>query len=290
MCFHRHEPITKIFEYIVSYSTNLTGLNTFSEIIFATDGKYGSRRRKVMFPAYKAHRKEQVKNPADIERLRVFNSEYSMLIDIFKLLGKTLNIDTIEADDFANIIVDRFKDDNQIYLLSSDLDWLSNLVNENVYQIHLNRGLIDKELCYQSFERKPEDILFIESICGIAKENVKGVYRVGEKKIIKLLNENRTHQEIIDIVQAWVDTGKFGSKLPEDFKSVQEMFDFNYEVLRKVTLEDFSDEEKEKFMEQFKHKPSKSMTDLDNLLLEYFHIPASFLFDDKMKYFFKLKE
>ena len=286
LTFHRKEQFLKTVEYIVSYSQNYS---PFNKIILAFDGFGGSYRRKNLYPGYKQHRRDREKKQTDAEqkRLKEFNGNYSNLSKLTDTFVTSLNINGIEADDLANVITDRFHNEYEIYLLSSDKDWVTNLISDNVKQIHLTKGLITKSNAFAVYGVLPEDEIFIQSLCGIAKENVKGVYRLGDKRVKKLLYEQSySHKDVINQVQEWVNVNKYGMRLIEGFDTVQELYDFNYEILRKFTIDDFEDWQKEEFIRQFNDKKNIDMEYIDEVCLEYYGVP--FMFNSDVYQFFKI--
>jgi len=280
--YHRRQGILNTIQLIYDYANFYGG---YSKIIFAWDSKYGSKRRKTLYKDYKGHRKEQVKKYGDEKRLEKFNKEFSKMENIFKSLGNVVHIDGIEADDIANVVVELFSDKYEIYMLSSDKDWLSNL-NKNTHQIHLKRGLITLENVYQEFGLFPNQILEIQALTGVAKENIKGVHKLGETRVKKLFNEGYSIDEIIYKVQEWVDIGKYGMKLIEGFTSVKELYKFNYNILRKFLWNDFTEDEKLIFKGQINYRLSLSEDDLQNMLIEDFTNPI--ILDNKLLKFFKV--
>jgi len=288
LAYHRKESIFKTFHYITSYADFY---GEYDKIIYAFDSPKGSKKRKELYSEYKAHRRarEQEQTSLEKERKKQFNKDYIHLYELFKFLGNPILIDGLEADDIANIIVDKFKDKYQIYLLSSDSDWAMNLLNDNIKQIHLVKGLITKGTCFQHYGKEVEDITFIQSLCGIAKENVKGVYKFGEGRCKSLLyKEGHNQTEVINIVQGWVDAGKYGCKLPDNYSSVIDLYNFNYELLRPFTLGDLTKEELDSFKSQFNISSCGNgdvIEELDNKAIELFGKPLMLDMEDINFYF-----
>ena len=246
--YHRREDILIFFTNIKKYLTNFN-INP-TKIFFLFDSKLGSVRRKRIHKLYKAHRKVKIEKQgqAEIDRMKIFNEEYGKLYNLCKFYGVPLLLDGYEADDLANIICHRFQDNPiEIGLLSSDKDWGMNLQFPNVRQYHLKKGLILPKTCEKVYGLNPNDLLRFQALAGVAKENVKGIYRFGEKKFIALKDD----EDFLDKTQEWVDIKKYGCKLPEGFETVKEMYDYNYELLRPLTKEDLSLNELMAFKEQW---------------------------------------
>jgi len=281
--FHRNLPITQSIDIIAEHGS--APKIKYNKIIFAWDSPAGNVRRKQMYKEYKAHRKEQYKTEQDKKKLEIFNDKYQKMESIYNKLGNVIHIYGYEADDIANIISFRFANtDNNIWLLSSDKDWAVNLIADNIKQIHLTKGIITRKTAKRIYGIKPEHIIKVQALAGVAKENVKGIYRLGDKRVIPLF-EQYEDDEVIDIVQDWVDNSKYGCKL-NDYDCVNDMYQFNYELLRPITWEDLTEQEQQKFIEQFNKKEKYSAKDVEIEIFKTLHTP--YLFQEKTKKFYRL--
>jgi len=283
--YHKHLPFISFIQFISDYVSNYVLPN---RIVWAYDSREGSKRRKQLYPEYKAHRKERIKTEAEKKRLEVFNNNYNKVESILQNLGNVIHLAGYEADDFANILTDELKDKYNIWLLSSDKDWLVNLKSNNIQQLHLKRGLITLNNVKQEFGVMPENIIKAQALAGVAKENVKGIYRLSEKRVYKMLDEGLTFDEILDIITKWIEQGKYGMKLPDGFNSVREMYDFNYEVLRPLTLNDLTMDEQTELKRQINFRKKKSVEQIEREIIENFNQPL--LFNEQMKKFYHIKE
>jgi 5'-3' exonuclease len=283
--YHKHLPFISFVEFISSYVSNYVLPN---RIVWAYDSREGSKRRKELYPEYKAHRKELIKTEAEKNRLQKFNDDYNKVESILQYLGNVIHLPGYEADDIANILTDKLKDKYNIWLLSSDKDWLVNLKADNIKQLHLKRGLITSDNVFEEFGVLPENIIKVQALAGVAKENIKGVYRLGEKRVYKMLNEGLTINEIIDIIQEWVGIGKFGMKLPDGFSSVREMYEFNYEVLRPLVFDDLKKDEQIELLKQINYRKQGNVEQVEQEIIEKFNQPI--LFNEQMKKFYHIKE
>ena len=284
LTFHRKEDIFKTFRYIVSYVEDYL---PFDKMVIAFDSPKGSIKRQTLYKDYKAHRRarEKTQTEEEQERLKTFNKDYMNLYPLFSYLASPILLDGFEADDIANIISYKFKDNYKVYLLSSDSDWAMNLISDNITQIHLTKGFINRANCFDVYSKKPDDIVFIQAICGIAKENVKGVFKFGETRCKKLLyKENLTHEEIISTVQDWVNNKKYGCSLPTDYNTVKELFDFNYNLLKPIQLEELDKTTQDSLVQQFNHKPTYDLDELDTKAIELFNRPLMLDIFDFYKY------
>ena len=282
--YHKHLPFLTTLEIIAQETLKYVNPN---RIIWAYDSPLGSVRRKELYPAYKAHRKEKIKTTAEKNKLKAFNENYDKLEHILPYLGNFIHLDGYEADDIANLFVDLTKDKYEVYMLSSDKDWIYNIKNEHIKQIHFNRGLIDIYNVEKEYNIKPDNVLKVQALTGIAKENIKGVYKLGETRVYRWLNEGLTLDEIIDQVEEFVKIGKYGMKLPDEFNSVREMYEFNYEILRPIELSDLTEEDKLLFLTQINRKEKISKEDLELQILKYYKKP--YIFSNILSSFYKLK-
>lgn len=287
--FHGHQSILHTFRLIADYAQHIPN----PTIYYCVDSTGGSARRKELFPEYKAHRKEndKKKSPAEQKRLAQFNKDYEKLCTILPLMGHALNIEGTEADDVGNIMAKYYGGNHEymVYMLSSDKDWASNFVyGDNVRQIHLTRGMIYPETCFSEYELEPQDILRFQALSGVAKENVPGIYKFGIAKYKKLVEENDSMDDILSVVQSWVDIGKYGCRILAEFDTVKEMYEFNMELLRQFTIDDLTDEQRVLLSEQAnkKYKNVHKASDVEEQLLELFGVFHHF--QEDLKKFYRL--
>lgn len=281
--YHKRLNFTNFFSIVANETLKYINPN---RIIWAYDSKLGSIKRKTLYPEYKAHRKERIKTTAEKNKFKKFNSNYDKLQDILPYLGNLIHLDGIEADDIANLICEIASDKYEIYMLSSDKDWIVNITKPNIKQIHLKRGLVDINNAEQIFGISPDNVIKVQALAGITKENVKGVWKLGDTRVYKWLKEGKTIDEIIDMVQEYVDLGKYGMKLPDGYNSVRELYNFNYEVLRPFTLSDLTEDEKALMLKQINHKEKITISELELKLIETYNSPL--LINSTLKSFYKL--
>ena len=280
--FYNHSSILNTVQLIVDSAKKYVKPD---KVIFAWDSKIGSKKRKEIYPEYKAHRKDKIKSDSEKKRLKQFNKDFNQLENILKYIGNVIHIDGYEADDIANIISERFKDSNyNIFFLSSDVDWGVNLVNDNFYQIHLTKGLMNKNRFTELYNISPSNLLHAQAIMGVEKENIKGVYKLGKGRLYKLFNQ-MTLSEVINEVQSWVDVGKYGTKLIDGFNSVEELYNFNYNILKPIKFDELSEDEQNLFKEQFSNKVGS----YDELVSEAFiTYNKPFLLTNEQRKFYKI--
>jgi len=102
-------------------------------------------------------------------------------------------IDEYEADDIIGTLAKQVPKDDEMYIISSDLDMLQ-VVDENVRMYRLLKGFSElEEIDVAAVEKKygirKEQFLDLKALKGDASDNIPGVPGIGEKGAVKLLNE-----------------------------------------------------------------------------------------------------
>ena len=272
--FHRNESILATFGYIAKLIEHIPN----KHVLFAFDSRSGSSRRKALYPEYKNQRRvaEKKKPAAERARLKKFNEDYVKLLEILPYFGRVLHQEGVEADDWGNLLAEAFanKEDTQLDMISSDKDWLMNLaINPEAVMYHNRRGLISIDNLDKAVGLTPKGILEFQALAGVGKENVFGVYKFGETRFKKVYKQYEGNIDlIIAHVQDWVDTSFAGMSMQlGDERTVKEMYDFNYELLRPVVKADFTEEQYEIFMEQVK-APIKTDGDVVKDILDLYEV------------------
>ena len=239
----------------------------YNKIIYLFDiGK--SKKRVKLYPKYKVHRREHDNKLSIVEknRLKKFNMFYHKLFEYFTEVGGAVGIEGIEADDLANIVCDRFAcTEWEILLVSSDSDWCMNFKADNIKMLHVSRNRIisnkhlEKEYKFKNYK----DVIRYQIYVGSAKENVTGVKQLGVVRFLKALNSK---EGLEDTIEAWLRDGKYGMSLPDGVDSLAELVTRNEEILSPFTYEELTEEEKEKFKEQF--NVNKKLSEDDDTLLQ----------------------
>jgi len=239
------------------------------KIYFAYDAPEGSKRRKDIFPEYKANRKDREKKMSKVEirQFREFKREYLAYKHILPKFGNILYLQGWEADDFANLVSQKFagKEGVEVILVSSDRDWSMNLTAPNIKLFHWGRKLLiyNQAQVKDVFKLYTNEALEAQVFAGISKENVEGIKNFGPSRFLETVDVNTMSkseklmavQKVLDLratkAQVANNTGKWGTKLPERFNTLEEMYDFNYELLRPVVMGDLSPQEVREFVRQF---------------------------------------
>ena len=157
--------------------------------------KTNIRRRKQLYPAYKAGRKPA---PPD------FYEQIPLLHELLRAFGWPLyELDDYEADDIMGTLALQARAKNlDTALITSDLDLLQ-VINGNVQVYALKKGLSNIELFNPaSFEQKyginVEQFLDMKAIKGDSSDNISGAPGIGEKGAVELLQKYKTLDQIYD--------------------------------------------------------------------------------------------
>ena len=105
-----------------------------TRVIICFDGKGGSKRRKKIYPEYKANRKERFADQTEQEakEFEMFMAEFSDTLTLIKKKYPVFHFRGVEADDIAAYITQSAEYDD-CWLISSDKDW-DLLISDKVYR------------------------------------------------------------------------------------------------------------------------------------------------------------
>ncbi len=155
------------------------------------DGKDNKRKRREIYPKYKAHREEIAPDlPYQIE----WTKEYCNLAGI-----PMLDIEGVEADDTIGSIAQwAEKQGAEVYICSSDKD-LMQLITKKIKIIHTHKEnkVIDASAVEESYGITPEQFIDFLAITGDASDNVPGLHGFGPKTATTLLQKFSSLEEIL---------------------------------------------------------------------------------------------
>lgn len=288
--FHAHRPISSVFPKLAQLL--LKNKVRPSKLVFAVD--IGTSKRRSIYPEYKLHRQKiQAKEtPAEQKRRAQFERDYKASLKWLSNIGTVIDIYGVEADDIGAIIAHRFADTKyQVTLVTSDKDWASFLVADNIRILHVKREhFITRKSCINEYEMSPEEVFLVQCFAGSAKENVKGIHKFGEKTFHKIYEEalDKSFLSLKKIIKEdYLDKKYRGMCLPEGVTSYDNMCEMNYDLFLPNTIESLEEDEQNLFLEKFKHTPSTSYEEFVlMLLLEY---DLSFSLTPQERSIFKLK-
>ena len=163
--------------------------------IIVFDGKDGSKRRRKIYPEYKAQRKIKKRLNRNVDwGTAPANEEESMklqlgrLVEYLEYLPLTIvSVDGIEADDTMAYVSKQFLSDSKIILMSTDKDFLQ-LVDDRI-----SVWSPTKKILYTPDKVKDEygipskNLLTYRILDGDKSDNINGVQGAGLKSIIKYI-------------------------------------------------------------------------------------------------------
>jgi len=164
--------------------------------IIVFDGKGGSKRRRKIFPDYKANRKVKSRlnrhvdwstSPANEQES--MKMQMSRLIEYLEQLPLTLiSIDDIEADDTIAYITKQLLTDSQILIMSTDKDFLQ-LADERIkVWSPTKKKLYNQSTIIDEYGIHPSKFLLYRVLDGDKSDNIGGIRGAGIKSIIKYID------------------------------------------------------------------------------------------------------
>lgn len=196
---------SKARNFAEEYKQTVNSLRTSykcDKVIIACD--WGSSTyRKSLYPEYKQNRKDKYVNQTEEEK-KVFEAFFSEMQSIYAQYeeeGKypIIKFQGVEADDIASYICSKKKTYNikQIWLISSDRDWLLNL-KQGVSQFsYVTRKEFTLDNWNEHYDHSIEDYISIKVLQGDTGDNILGVPGIGPKKALQLVQEYGTAYDII---------------------------------------------------------------------------------------------
>ena len=210
--------------------------------VIVFDGKGGSRRRKDLFPNYKANRA----NKTAFNRYQEFASledeqdsmkrQFGRLIQYLNCLPiTTISIDNVEADDIMAYIANEIytKDDNRATIVSTDRDFLQLVNNRITVWSPIKKKMYTPSVMQEEFGFSPKNYLLYRSFIGDKSDNIPGLKGVGPKSLLKhfpMFTEDRelSVKELVDHASN-VDK-KY--KVHELVSNNKELLDLNYRLMQ----------------------------------------------------------
>ncbi|HEX7963618.1 MAG TPA: DNA polymerase I [Candidatus Saccharimonadales bacterium] len=153
------------------------------------------RRRRKLYPAYKANRKAA---PED------FYDQVKILHELLESLGWPLyELDDYEADDImATLALKAKAKDIETYLVSGDFDLLQT-VNSHTHVCIPRKGFSDIELFNEAAFREkygvgPHQWADVKALMGDSSDNIPGVHLVGPKSALELIGTYGTLEGVYE--------------------------------------------------------------------------------------------
>ena len=278
--FHRHQDIFGSMNLIADLASKNLPKNKFGNIIPIFVMDKGQSRRVKIFKDYKAHRKDLIKKQGEayVKKQKQFEKNYQKMEKLYRIYGKTLNIQGLEADDLASIIASFSKVD-KIVFGTSDSDWVKFMIDDRFSMLHINRQKLIpfSSLAVEFDVPNPTYKLFKDVFCGVKKENVSGLKRLGEKTFKKLVNKAGLELDNLkEEVNELLSKGKIF--LPDDVNNLDELVDRNLTLFTPMSVDDMLEEEKQEFKKQWQMPSSKNVNEILDFTAKNFdniHLPSS---------------
>ena len=210
--------------------------------IIVFDGKGGSRRRKDIYPEYKANRA----NKTAFNRYQEFASledeqdsmrrQFGRVIQYLNCLPvTTLSIDNVEADDIMAYIANEIytDDKNRVTICSTDRDFLQLVNNRISVWSPIKKKMYTPSVMQEEFGFSSKNYLLYRSFIGDKSDNIPGLKCVGPKSLIKyfpVFSEDRelTVEEIVQYANDVDKKYKVHSLVSEN----KELLELNYKLMQ----------------------------------------------------------
>ena len=210
--------------------------------IIVFDGKGGSRRRKDIYPEYKANRA----NKTAFNRYQEFASledeqdsmrrQFGRVIQYLNCLPvTTLSIDNVEADDIMAYIANEIytDDKNRVTICSTDRDFLQLVNNRISVWSPIKKKMYTPSVMQEEFGFSSKNYLLYRSFIGDKSDNIPGLKGVGPKSLIKyfpVFSEDRelTVEEIVQYANNVDKKYKVHSLVSEN----KELLELNYKLMQ----------------------------------------------------------
>jgi len=210
--------------------------------VIVFDGKGGSRRRKDLYPQYKANRA----NKTAFNRYQEFASledeqdsmkrQFGRVIQYLNCLPvTTLSIDNVEADDIMAYIANEIytKDENRVTICSTDRDFLQLVNNRISVWSPIKKKMYTPSVMQEEFGFSSKNYLLYRSFIGDKSDNIPGLKGVGPKSLIKYFPVFTEDREITveEIVQYANDVDK-KYKVHTLVSENKELLELNYRLMQ----------------------------------------------------------
>ena len=210
--------------------------------VIVFDGKGGSRRRKDIYPEYKANRA----NKTAFNRYQEFASledeqdsmrrQFGRVIQYLNCLPvTTLSIDNVEADDIMAYIANEIytDDKNRVTICSTDRDFLQLVNNRISVWSPIKKKMYTPSVMQEEFGFSSKNYLLYRSFIGDKSDNIPGLKGVGPKSLIKYFPVFTGDREITveEIVQYANDVDK-KYKVHTLVSENKELLELNYKLMQ----------------------------------------------------------
>ena len=212
-----------------------------SRVIIVFDGKDGSKRRRKIYPEYKSTRKVKQRlnrnvdwGTAPQDEEQSMKQQMGRLIEYLEQLPLTLLcMDGIEADDTIAYISQQVLKDSDIFIMSTDKDFLQ-LVDDRVkIWSPTKKKLYDKNKILDEYGIPSRNMLTYRILDGDKSDNIGGVQGAGLKSLIKFIppiieDKDFTAKDLLE----FVNNSDSKIKLLENIKNSSNLVKRNYLLMQ----------------------------------------------------------
>ena len=213
-----------------------------SRCIIVFDGKDGSKRRSKIYPEYKATRKVKKRlnrnvdwGTAPQDEQESMKQQMGRLIEYLEQLPLTLVcIDGIEADDTIAYISQQLLSESDIFIMSTDKDFLQ-LVDDRVkVWSPTKKKLYTKNEVFEEYGIPSRNILTYRVLDGDKSDNIGGIRGAGIKSIVKYIQPITEDKDftIMDLFDYAEKTSNKKIKLLENIKNSSNLLKRNYLLMQ----------------------------------------------------------
>ena len=215
-----------------------------TRLIVVFDGKDSSKKRKALYPGYKANRGKGVR----LNRTHDWNSDaeeeeqmIQQLLRVIQYLSQlpctVMMLNNVEADDtigyLATEMCDKNPDVEEAFIMSTDKDFYQ-LVSDKIKVWNpIKKQIIDKEKVIETYNIHPHNFLLFKAMNGDASDNLPGIKGIGIKTAAKqfpILTEQACHS--VDEVISYASGHQKSSRLCKLLIDNKEQYLLNYELMK----------------------------------------------------------
>ena len=213
-----------------------------TRVIVVFDGKGGSARRRKLYPEYKENRRSKsiraasTINYSSSEVDAMIAWQLKRLLDYLQILPvNTVIIDNIEADDSIAYISKQLLTESEIYIMSTDKDFLQLIDNRIKVWNPTTKIIVTPEKVLEKYQISPENFIIGKMFNGDKGDNVPAFGGIGFKTVAKRfpMVQERKHYEIKDIFK-YAYIHKAEADFYEKISTVENMkkLKLNYDLMQ----------------------------------------------------------
>ena len=212
-----------------------------SRVIVVFDGKNGSGRRQKIYPEYKSTRKVKRRlnrnvdwGTAPQDEQQSMKQQMGRLIEYLEHLPLTLVcVDGIEADDTMAYISQQILKDSDIFLMSTDKDFLQLIDDRVKVWSPTKKKLYNKQAVLEEFGIPSRNMLTYRILDGDKSDNINGVMGAGLKSLIKYVPQITEDEDFtaMDLIN-FVENTDSKIKLLENIKKCSNIIKRNYLLMQ----------------------------------------------------------